>query len=173
MKSIKNLVAYGQFGNQRQRLPRESKINTQDLDDATVEGITIQLQDKFNSGIFPAPSELSDREITVISQWGGLDSDGTFGVHRGEKPDLRYQEQDYRIIEEYKLDASAGENTRPKFAAMLKSKKEAWAQDHPKEAARLRGKEALEGAVERCAVAGMTEEEIMTETQQWCNEICE
>lgn len=172
MKSIKNLVAYGQLGNEGQKLPRESKINTHGLDDATVEGITIQLQDKFNSGIFPNPREFSDREITVISQWGGLDSEGTFGVHRGEKPDPRYQDQDYRIIKEYKLDVSAGENTWPKFAAMLKSGKEAWAQDHPKEAARLQGKEALEAAVERCAVAGMTEEEIMTTTQQWCSEIC-
>lgn len=138
-----------------------------DLDVATREGITLRLIEKFSEGIFPLPHEFSDREITTIGQWGGLDDDGTFGVFRDE-PQSRTE--DYRIIEEYKLDVAAGENTWSRFAAILKSRKELWAQSHPKDAALLHGRELLEEAVEKCAIAGMTESEIMTETQRWCDE---
>jgi hypothetical protein len=87
------------------------------------DGITFSLIERFNHGVFPSPHQFTDREIANIAQWAGDDEKGTFGGY-GHAPG--YASIDDKIIDEYGLDVSAGENTWPRFAAMLKEKKETW-----------------------------------------------
>lgn len=134
------------------------------------EGVTYLLIEQFSRDVFPSPHQFSDRQIAIIGGWAGHDDKGTFGGH-GYAPG--YRDIDHKIIDEYNLDVSEGENTWPKFAAFLKSRKEAWAASHPNEAGLRRGRELLEEAIEECAVAGMTQTQIMREARNWCEEICE
>lgn len=103
------LVSFGQFVKGPQWQPN-------------FEEVTSSLVERFSLGIFPSPHAFSDEEIAVIEQWAGDDDKDTFG---GYENDPQFQSMGDKIIDEYKLDVSAGENTWPKFAAILKARKKA------------------------------------------------
>jgi hypothetical protein len=97
-------------------------------------------------------------EIDCISDWDGSGPKGSF-VDQG-------------IIDEYGLDVESGENTWPRFAAVLRSRKETWAIANPALARRRSGLEDLETAIERCAIAGVFHDEIVSRAKDLCEEIC-
>lgn len=68
------------------------------------EETTLRLVEEFNIGIFKSASMFSDEQIQCIARWDGDVED--------------------KIIAEYGLNVSAGENTWPRFAAKLKAAKD-------------------------------------------------
>jgi hypothetical protein len=121
-------------------------------------GVSYRLAQRFSDGIFPAPSELTDTEIACIAGWAGDDDTGTF---------TRID-----IIDEYGLDVKSGENTWPQFSAMLNARKSAWKEANPLRARQQIAKEDLELAIEECAVAGISQNEIIEKVERLCAEIC-
>jgi hypothetical protein len=139
----KNLCAIGQFGDGPKWGFQPPRREMDRLGPSIAERITVRLVDLFNAGVYPFPHQFSDNEITVIGQWAGLDDKGTFGYHDGETPDPLYRSSDDRLIDAYKLDLSAGENTWPKFAAILKSRKDEWENSHAEERAQRNRKNQI------------------------------
>jgi hypothetical protein len=104
---------------------------------------------------FPSsPQEFTDKEIDCIGTWQGEGSDHRFGGSDAEQ----------KLIVRFGLDVTAGENTWPKFAAVLRARKDEWAQANPERMTEKRALEMLESAIHASAEL----DEVIYEARQEC-----
>lgn len=128
------------------------------IDEERREVLTMRLLEQFHMGVYPNPWEFSEEEIDCIAGWAGEDDKGTFPPGGDEE-----------LISAYDLNVASGENTYPKFAEILRSRKANWDEQHRADANLRRGERLLEAAVDACVVAGMSKESITQQVDNYCD----
>jgi hypothetical protein len=130
--------------------------SSRDIKEARAEALTMRLIEQFGARAYRFPWQFSDEEIGVIAGWGGMDDKATF------------TEGDERLIAAYDLNTELGENTYPKFAVVLRRRKEQWENNNRAAANRLHGEQLLEAAVDACVAAGMSKRTITQKMNEYC-----